>query len=73
MTLPKEKDMKMQDIREIARKQGIKSGKLTKLALVQAIQESEQNTPCFGTTYVNTCGQEQCLWREDCLALRKKS
>jgi hypothetical protein len=67
--------MKMQDIREIARKQGLKPGKLTKVALVQAIQQSELYTPCFGTELVASCGQEQCMWREDCVQLstQKKS
>ena len=64
--------MKMQDIREIARKQGLKPGKLTKLALIQTIQESENNSPCFGTELVTTCGQEECLWREDCLTSTKE-
>jgi len=64
--------MKMQEIREIAKSQGLKTGKLTKVALVKAIQESENNTPCFATDQVNSCGQEQCLWREDCIKLGKK-
>lgn len=59
--------MKMQEIREIAKSQGLKTGKLTKVALVKAIQDYENNTTCFATDWVNSCGQEQCLWREDCI------
>lgn len=64
--------MKMQEIREIAKSQGLKTGKLTKVALIRAIQESENNTPCFATDLVKNCGQEQCLWREDCIKLEKQ-
>lgn len=58
--------MKMEEIREIAKQYEIKAGKLKKADLVRAIQAAEHNTPCFGTGQTGCCGQEACLWREDC-------
>ena len=65
--------MLMQEIREIARARGLKPGKKSKADLIHTIQEAEGNTPCFGTTTVLSCGQEGCLWREDCLAVQRKA
>lgn len=58
--------MKLQEIKEIARKQGLKSGNLKKGELIQAIQTCEGNIPCFGTGKATECGQSTCCWREDC-------
>ena len=58
--------MKVDEIREIARKQGVKAGKMKKADLVRAIQASEGNAACYETGSANECGQEGCLWREDC-------
>jgi hypothetical protein len=61
-----EAGMKMQDLKEIAKKNGIKAGKMRKTDLVLAIQKAEGNCECFATSYVNDCNQMNCLWREDC-------
>jgi len=58
--------MKLEEIKEIARKQNIKVGKLKKAELVKAIQQSEGNVPCFDTGQASECGQAECLWRPDC-------
>ncbi len=58
--------MKLVEIREIARQFGITASKMKKADLVRAIQQSEQNDPCFETGRASTCCQERCLWREDC-------
>jgi len=58
--------MKLDQIKEIARQHGIKVGKMKKAELVRAIQLAEQNNPCFETGKSAECGQEICLWREDC-------
>jgi hypothetical protein len=58
--------MNMQQIKEIAKKLGVKSGSLKKMELVQAIQSAEGNETCFGTGKVAHCGQDSCLWKEDC-------
>ncbi len=64
--------MVMQEIRDIARDNGIKPGKLSKVMLVRTIQESEGNTVCFATAISGECEQHGCLWRNDCLATDKK-
>lgn len=59
--------MNMQEIRKIAKTQGIKPGKLPKAKLIRAIQLDEGNVDCYATDYNNECNQMGCLWREDCL------
>ncbi|ACL71967.1 hypothetical protein [Thioalkalivibrio sulfidiphilus] len=59
--------MNVQSIREIAKGLEIKPGKLNKTELIRTIQTTEGNFACFGTDYVDSCGQLGCLWREDCL------
>ncbi len=59
--------MKMQEIREIAEKMGVKAGRMDKTKLVRAIQKVEGNYECFSTPYVHECNQINCLWREDCV------
>jgi hypothetical protein len=58
--------MKIGEIREIANQHGIKAGRMKKAELVRAIQKIEENDPCFETGKSEICGQESCLWREDC-------
>ncbi len=58
--------MRVDEIREIAKKRGLKPGKLKKAELVRTIQNAEGNTACYETGKAGACGQEHCLWREDC-------
>jgi hypothetical protein len=58
--------MKLDEIKEIARKHNIKIGKMKKAELVRAIQLAEGSDACFETGKANRCGQDACLWREDC-------
>jgi hypothetical protein len=58
--------MKLDEIKEIARQHNIKPGKAKKSELVRAIQQAEGNEPCFCCGKAAQCGQEGCLWREDC-------
>jgi hypothetical protein len=58
--------MQIKKIREIAKKNGIRPGKMNKTDLIRAIQRAEGNSDCFATTHVNACNQLTCLWREDC-------
>lgn len=60
------KSMKIDEIKQIAKQHHIKLGKMTKSDLVRAIQVAEGNTPCFGSKNSSVCGQNNCLWREDC-------
>ena len=59
--------MNMQQIREIAKERGVKSGSLKKKELVQAVQSAEGNDACFGTGRAEQCRQDNCLWKEDCI------
>lgn len=61
-----EKPMKVQDIKEIAMKLEVPARKRTKAELVRAIQTKEGNEQCFDTGKALQCGQQDCLWREDC-------
>lgn len=58
--------MKLNEIKDIAERQGLKAGKMNKTDLIRSIQRTEGNSDCFNTGMVHTCGQQQCLWREDC-------
>jgi len=60
--------MKMEAVRTIARSHRIKPDHLSKTELIKAIQADEGNFDCFGSAYDGVCDQENCLWREDCLA-----
>ena len=59
--------MTVKEIKEIAKKMGIQGGKMKKADLVRTIQAAEGNTPCFQTGEAETCGQENCCWRSDCM------
>lgn len=58
--------MNMEEIRKIARQLKVKSAKLKKHELVQAIQLAEGNNPCYNTSISTFCNQQSCCWREDC-------
>lgn len=58
--------MKLDAIKEMAREQNIKVGKLKKAELVRAIQQAEGNEACFESGRASECGQPSCLWRDDC-------
>jgi hypothetical protein len=58
--------MKLDEIKEIAKQHNIKTGKMKKAELVRAIQQAEGNEVCFETGQAGACGQQACLWREDC-------
>lgn len=59
--------MKLDEIKEIAKLHNIKAGKMKKVDLVRAIQQAENNDTCFETGQAENCGQDACLWREDCV------
>lgn len=58
--------MKMEQVRSIAKSQGINPGKLSKTELVKSIQTEEGNFDCFATAYAGECDQVGCSWRDDC-------
>ena len=64
--------MNMQEIRSLAKRYGVKSSRLSKVKLVQAIQHTEGNFDCFATATDQYCDQLNCMWRADCFELAKK-
>lgn len=58
--------MNLNEIKAIAVQRGIKCGKMSKSELVRAVQRQEGNTECYNTGQANSCGQDQCLWGDDC-------
>ncbi|NVN90491.1 MAG: SAP domain-containing protein [Desulfuromonadales bacterium] len=58
--------MKLDEIKEIAKRHGITPGRMKKAELVRTIQQFEKNDPCFETGKASTCEQTDCLWKEDC-------
>ncbi len=59
--------MNMKDIRAKARDLGVKNySKLIKADLIRAIQEKEENDPCYQN--IHDCRQSDCLWMSDCQA-----
>lgn len=58
--------MRMIDVREKAKKMGLKTSRMKKEDIIRAIQTAEGNFPCFGTASAY-CDQEGCCWQDDCL------
>lgn len=58
--------MKIEEIKEIAKQKGVKTGKMKKSEIVRAVQAAEGNIACFDTGTATECGQANCLWRADC-------
>jgi hypothetical protein len=59
--------MNLKQVKEIAKKHGIKVGGLKKETIIRSIQKAEGNFDCFGSAYSGECTQSDCAWREDCL------
>lgn len=58
--------MKLNEVKKIAKVMGLETARVTKEKLVRAIQVEEGNDPCFATGRATECGQQSCIWREDC-------
>ena len=58
--------MKLDEIKGIAQQHGIKTAKMKKAELIRNIQSAEQNEVCYESGKADSCGQEACLWRDDC-------
>lgn len=58
--------MKLDQVRTIAKSQGIHPGKLSKSELIKSIQIKEGNFDCFSSASNGECDQMDCVWREDC-------
>lgn len=64
--------MNIQDIRVRAKDFGIKTSRMSKSNIIQAIQLEEGNFNCFASAIDGICDQSSCVWREDCFASAKK-
>lgn len=64
--------MHIQTIRSIAKKHGIKAGRMAKAEIIRTIQRIEGNFDCFSTAVESYCDQGGCCWREDCFSATKK-
>ncbi|HJV93679.1 MAG TPA: Rho termination factor N-terminal domain-containing protein [Azonexus sp.] len=64
--------MKIEDVRSIAKSNGVSPGKLRKRDLIRSIQVSEGNFDCFATACNAECDQPRCLWRDDCFNAAKQ-
>jgi len=58
--------MKLQEIKEMAQRMAIPAGKLKKSDLIRVIQRTEGNSDCFDSGRSAQCGQQGCLWADDC-------
>lgn len=63
--------MELEDVRRMAKLQGIDPGMLSKVELIRSIQKVEGNFDCFATAYNGVCDQTGCSWREDCFEASK--
>jgi hypothetical protein len=59
--------MTLQEIKAIARSNGMRIRNMKKENIIRTLQQIEGNASCFATDEVRECGQENCLWRHDCL------
>lgn len=58
--------MNMNEVKAIAKNQGVNPKKMKKEELIRTIQLAEGNPQCFNTNFSQQCGQEGCIWRGDC-------
>lgn len=58
--------MKLDEVKKIAKERGIQIKGLKKAEIIQAIQRNEGNKDCYDTGGAGSCGQTNCLWRDDC-------
>ena len=58
--------MRRNEIKEIAMLHYVNALKSKKADLVRAIQRAEGNSQCFGNNNSRECGQDRCVWRDEC-------
>jgi hypothetical protein len=62
------KDTCMVDIEEMARQCGINTENMDKVEMVRAIQQTQGNEPCYGTSD-GQCDHSDCCFMADCLQM----
>jgi len=63
--------MNVNEIKAMARKNGVKTGKVQKAEIIRAIQKAENSLACYGTDRVQSCNEQKCLWLVDCAKERQ--
>jgi len=63
----------MQEVRQVAKDLGIKTGGVSKLKVIRSIQLREGNFDCFASAVTGECDQLGCRWRDDCFQAARKS
>ena len=61
--------MRFQEIQRMAKEMDVNTFRMKKMDMIQAIQRKENNIDCFGTTRADSCGEQACLWKRDCLSM----
>ena len=65
--------MKYNEIQKKAKNKGINTFQMKKKDMILAIQRSENNIECFGSSRVEHCQELTCLWRDDCVSLNESN
>jgi hypothetical protein len=65
--------MKYNEIQKKAKNKGINTFQMKKKDMILAIQRSENNIECFGSSRVEYCLELTCLWRDDCVSLNESN
>jgi CheY-like chemotaxis protein len=60
--------MNIHEVRAMAKRMGIRTGRLKKEGLIRAIQQEEGNFDCFASATDGICDREDCIWLEECLS-----
>ncbi len=60
--------MNYNEIRKMAKDLNINAFRMKKKDLILAIQQAENNIPCYGTERVSYCQEDTCLWKDDCFS-----
>ncbi|SPD76026.1 conserved hypothetical protein [uncultured Desulfobacterium sp.] len=60
--------MHINEVKRKAKELDINTYRMKKQEMIQAIQQAENNIPCFGTERVDYCYEDRCLWRKDCVS-----
>jgi hypothetical protein len=58
--------MKLADVKKIAKDRGLQVRNMKKVEIIRTIQQNEGNIDCYNTESAESCGQNSCLWRDDC-------
>lgn len=64
--------MKLEQVRSIAKSNGVSPGKLRKRDLIKSIQAADGNFDCFASACNAECDQHRCLWRDDCFSVARQ-